>query len=204
MARSRSKKRPTALPDAVRQRVAATQTRVAPGPSPVATNNQAVLVSDPLDTLPEQPQRPEGVEQPPAPIIPSVQGIEPVALEPLPSPTDWYSAAIARVPSPSFAPSQQRGKVAVKVDGRGIEVASQDADVAVKYEHEPAIAPTSDVHEPNSLGDALYTSPAPDLALGMVLWVTGFLCALLLVGIASLGSRNIILIQPAQQGEVTP
>jgi hypothetical protein len=146
---------------------------------------------DAADT--EQPEPPEQPEQPPAPSL------------------DWYEQAIARIPSsPATDPTQRRGKVAVKLTDQGFELASQDADVLVHYEKPKAIAsatpPPEPPPEPEPEPTDLTSSPAPgvfpDLAVSMVLWCAGFVCALLLVGIGLLGSDRPVIIVPSVQGGV--
>jgi len=193
----RPKKRPTSLPDAVKARAAQTH---APAPSP--NQNRAILMTDPRDTPPECPQRPVKPNPAPSPIVhhpPNTADTE----QPPPTsadPTDWYEQAIAYIPN---SPSQRRGKVAVKMTDQGFELASQDADVLVHYEKPKAIAPTNDDPPPTLEPPEISPSVFPDLALSMVLWCAGFLCALLLVGIAIIGSdRPVIFMQPQLQGDL--
>lgn len=166
------KKRPTELPETVKQR--ATPKRSTTTPRRCVQNEisgPAVLVSDPTATRPDSPTRPPMeqramVHQPPATPEPEPQQ-QP---ETLPAPITWWESEISPLTSPPIHPSthspagqNDRGRVGLRVTGDRLEIAAQGADVFLDYDPSTALPMPADHY------------PAQDnLAYGLLVWVSGF------------------------------
>lgn len=209
------KKRPTELPATVRNR---SKIRTAARPVPTGhraeatqqTGSQepeetrAVLVSDPSQTAPQSPTRPQRPD--PGPLVHQpepqpesedfVQNLsEP---EPQPEPYSWYESALSLASEPTQP--TQRGKVAFSVSDKGFEVCSQGADVHIQYEN-PSQLPQP---EPLPRQLSLPLDPQPqslDIAPQLAWCVGGFLAALLLcwIAVVSSPSDNTIIITPGPE-----
>lgn len=200
------RKRPTGLPESVKQRARSTarSSSPAPGaspqvpstPEPNTEQSRAVLVSDPAATAPTSPQRPAA----PAPL--SLAQDSGIQAEPqrFVEHDSWFDSAVRLHTNSADSPppvKRERGRVAFSLTDSGLDVVSDGADVAIHLENHQAIAPESTPHA-TPLPAWEEGEPSQDIAKSLVWCAGGFLAALFIVWVLalSLPSREVIIISP--------